>query len=963
MRKFITTINHLILDNYVISGILALVVFLISLYFAFQLKINSNQLDLLPDELPQIQEARKINTMVGGTGYIILTIKHMEEDEGDKLMHKALRYKVTGKDKKADEMVEKVKAFEKEHIEDYKEQLPVLKEVSNALYDELGKMEEVRYIQHKFELDFITRKILYFWETPDLKDAFRRVSIKRDELIEKANPFYIDLGQRNYNLDLTDLMEKYTKIGKQQIVDEYLVSPDMKMLIMFIKPNFSLNEIEQSRDLTRKIQTIVDKLELHKKGVQIGLTGSYVQFVDAYDSVKDSLEPTMLLSLLGIALVLLLFVKRRFLVLTLLISLIYAIVLTFGMTYLVIGRLNIITAIFGGILAGLGIDYGIHFIFRFLEEVNRTDSIFEAARDATLTTGAAAIYSATTTAAAFGVLIFSGFQGFSEFGMISAYGIVITALTMFFFTPLQLVILSKVIPGFHKYLRAKEKELQSNANEYNWINFRLFARVILPATIVLFSLGLWFAPGVRFDDDYRNMLEADIPSEIRKQEIQYRYEMSGDPMGIVTENLEDASSLWQYLQPLDDERKEWVAQLGSIFSFVPPSVQQLENYKEIRKFKYQSRQVSYALLPQEYKPYWKYYKKIMSQKPYTVDDVPEYLQSQFKNIPSSPYKGWMTLIYPDISKLNTAEDISRLDELVGIIHYPVVGRHDLERIAYEIPKWEKEQRRRIPGSTEKKNVGRMMLSEKEVNGILDIVNNMNRDEFINRFHFMDHVNKEILENRPFQSIDEIQKTKKEAITTGSHILISKFIDVVRRESRGLIFATIVLIVLIIYISFRSFRASFIALSPLAVGLAIIAGVMTVTGLKLNYFNVVIFPIIIGYGLDNGIFIFHRFMENGSISHALYTTGRAVTASSLTTLAGWGSLSIAVHPGIRSMGFMAILGVSVMLVVSVTMLPAMLQFASERKYRLLLDVLGDRFQKNGDAHKEDENSPQDPHSAA
>ena len=108
----------------------------------------------------------------------------------------------------------------------------------------------------------------------------------------------------------------------------------------------------------------------------------------------------------------------------------------------------------------------------------------------------------------------------------------------------------------------------------------------------------------------------------------------------------------------------------------------------------------------------------------------------------------------------------------------------------------------------------------------------------------------------------------------------------------------------------------------------ILGVKVISRVKINYFNVVIFPIIIGYGINNGIFIYHRFLENNSISKTLSQTGSAVIASSLTTLAGWGTLLIAIHPGLKSMGMVAVIGLTIMLIISITFLPAVIYLVSK-----------------------------------
>jgi hypothetical protein len=52
------------------------------------------------------------------------------------------------------------------------------------------------------------------------------------------------------------------------------------------------------------------------------------------------------------------------------------------------------------------------------------------------------------------------------------------------------------------------------------------------------------------------------------------------------------------------------------------------------------------------------------------------------------------------------------------------------------------------------------------------------------------------------------------------------------------------------------------------------------------------------------------------------TGRAVVLTSLTTMAGFGTLVLSHYPGLRSMGYVAVIGISACLMASIIILPAL-----------------------------------------
>ena len=928
MSNLISRFCDFYLKFYKQSAVAFLLVLLFFGYFASRLKINSNQLDLLPQNLPEVHEAKKITEMVGGTGFFMITIKSSHILEGDKLAAKALDAEIEGDDKMSEEYYEQAKESYAKEQDVILEEVKKLKETSDILHEQLLKQGNIRFIQYKINLEFIQRKFLYFWQTEDLQEAFRRIGIKRDELIRKSDPFYIELENRVYKLELNDLVSKYTKIGKKEVIDDYYVSPDRRMMIMLVRPSFSMNDIEKSTAFKNKIISFVDKMDFKSKGIDIGYTGAYVQYVDAFESISDSLKPTLALSLLGITLILYFFVRRKRLIMALVISLVYSIIITFGITYFVIGQLNIITATFGGILAGFGIDFGLHYIFRFREEFWKTHDIYLSIKNAILHTGKAAISSASTTSAAFIVLMTSDFKGFSEFGIISAYGIIVTALCMFFLTSLQIIILYKHSDSFIAYLK-KIPEEKKEEKLIKKINFKKFSRNIVYTTLSILLISLYFAPQVQFDTDSRHMLEKDIVSEVLKSEMHIRYDLAGDPLAIATETLDEAASLYEYFDPLTPEMEKSIGQTMSLYSFVPPRERQLENYKIIQQFKQANSIVKPSMIPAEYQKGYQTYQKIVNEKPYGVEELPEFIYGQFTNIPESSIKGYLTYIYPNVDKLYFTYDLDRLYNMVNEVYYPIIGKRTLRFLSYYIPEWEKKKRVKFEGSDKKEDFEGVGISEKEQNGILHILNNASEAE-IKEFGFTALVNEEILKSRPFAKFTDIQKTKKFAKTTGAVIIMSKFTQIVEKESKWIILGTIILVTIILLLSFRNIISSMIALIPLVVSLIIIVGLLVMFNVKINYFNVSIFPIIIGYGINNGIFFYHRFLEHKSVSETLKQTGSAIIASSLTTIAGWGTLLIAIHPGLRSMGVVAVIGLSIMLVISVTFLPAVLYLTSHLK---------------------------------
>jgi len=84
---------------------------------------------------------------------------------------------------------------------------------------------------------------------------------------------------------------------------------------------------------------------------------------------------------------------------------------------------------------------------------------------------------------------------------------------------------------------------------------------------------------------------------------------------------------------------------------------------------------------------------------------------------------------------------------------------------------------------------------------------------------------------------------------------------------------------------------------------------------------------LGIGIDNGVHIVHRYRKGGDIGAVLATSGRAITVSSLTTIAGFACLLFSTHRGLISLGQLIVLGVGCCLAASLIVLPATLKTLS------------------------------------
>ena len=140
-----------------------------------------------------------------------------------------------------------------------------------------------------------------------------------------------------------------------------------------------------------------------------------------------------------------------------------------------------------------------------------------------------------------------------------------------------------------------------------------------------------------------------------------------------------------------------------------------------------------------------------------------------------------------------------------------------------------------------------------------------------------------------------------------------------------VYALIVIIV-VLAADFRTLANTLLALAPLVIGTLLTLGVMGVLGVPLNPANMIALPLIVGVGVDNGVHVLHDYLSRRNRrSYALArTTGIGIAVSALTTILGFGTLMIANHRGLVSLGLVLTLGVTFCMAAALILLPAALR---------------------------------------
>ena len=125
------------------------------------------------------------------------------------------------------------------------------------------------------------------------------------------------------------------------------------------------------------------------------------------------------------------------------------------------------------------------------------------------------------------------------------------------------------------------------------------------------------------------------------------------------------------------------------------------------------------------------------------------------------------------------------------------------------------------------------------------------------------------------------------------------------------------IILLLVLLFRNLKKVVLSLIPVVTGILFMIGVMGGLGIAFNLFNVVAAILIIGLGVDYGIFMVTKISQGLDAA-----TERAVFVSGLTTIAGFGALVLARHPALHSIGLSVLIGIGAAIPAALVIIPAM-----------------------------------------
>jgi predicted RND superfamily exporter protein len=161
--------------------------------------------------------------------------------------------------------------------------------------------------------------------------------------------------------------------------------------------------------------------------------------------------------------------------------------------------------------------------------------------------------------------------------------------------------------------------------------------------------------------------------------------------------------------------------------------------------------------------------------------------------------------------------------------------------------------------------------------------------------------------------------------TGDPVVFSDIIDDVRVDAPKTMATSMLSTLLVILIAFRGRRAGWIALGSMLLGVVWLVALLAIAKIRINFLNFVALPISVGVGADYAVNLMkrHERDQGKDVPRAVIETGGAVVLCSMTTLLGYGALTLSINGAVKRFGVAGALGEATMLLAAMLILPSLL----------------------------------------
>ncbi|UCF70755.1 MAG: MMPL family transporter [candidate division WOR-3 bacterium] len=688
--------------------------------------------------------------------------------------------------------------------------------------------------------------------------------------------------------------------------DPYFISQDKRVLLMHLKTTFTAMEVDKDIASTDSVQAILARRLPDFPKVKAGVAGIIPLQKDEMEHITRDMKFSSVLALVLVMVLFMLTFRIWSTPILAGLNLMISLVIAAGGLGLALGRLNMMTSMFAVILIGLGIDYAIHIISVYGERRTIDKDAATAMEETMVRSGPGIITAALTTAAAFFALAISVTQGIKEMGIVLGIGIICAMVTTMIMLPAILIAREKFM------VRMTKKPLKQPHVEFKFLGhigsvIALRPLIFLIAAILITAFFLYQAINIKFDYNMLNLEPEGLETVALQDTIIEAFDLSPDFAMVTTASIDESYEISEKLKQMP-----LISMVENIADYVPPQRLQEERITEVKKIRRivgstgSHTMISYRNISQ-------------------LTDQLERLDINIYELSQMAFIGGQDKV--DAKAKSIIGDPEMPDARSFIIDLVDKIKQHPESAIRQLNRFQKyyepNLRRRIYKMA---NPSPITLNDLPQHVKSQYVNERG-DKYLVTIYPKEQVYN-------YEALTRLDK-QLEAVSpkiTGTPPIFLHLIRLIGRDGLIATLLTVVIVILLLWVDFRSLRFALLGVTPLITGGIWMLGIMKTFGLKLDMLNVMAIPMIVGIGIDDGVHVLHRYIFEGlkKTPVVLRSTGKAVLLTSLTTMAGFGSLMTASYRGWASFGALLVTGVGACFVTTILFIPSIIGLLTSKK---------------------------------
>jgi predicted RND superfamily exporter protein len=345
---------------------------------------------------------------------------------------------------------------------------------------------------------------------------------------------------------------------------QYFVSENGNIYILNMILNNTIDDVEERGEIFDRLYELLDEVQNSDpqyEDLEVGFTGSMA--VMDYEGDKMALNDMYITGIVTFVLILIiLFISFKSVSLPLLalVPLVMGIVITAGIIAVIYGALSMLAAVFAVLLLGLGIDFSIHILTRFMEELNGKNNIKKAFERTSLSTGKAIVLGTMTTSMAFGALAFSDTAGMQQMGVVLAIGLITTMLCVFAVLPALITL---------RLRRGKLRQKLNKRANYNILKkigagSAKFASLLILLLLVLSVFLAFQVPAASIDENLFELQPKTTNSYMQLEKVKENFNYTEDYILCVADGYYELVSTVEGFSEIPE-----IMDVESILSFLP----------------------------------------------------------------------------------------------------------------------------------------------------------------------------------------------------------------------------------------------------------------------------------------------------------------------------------------------------------------------------------------------------------